>query len=386
MSHKVYVPRRTGLELATLLAVCLVGVTARGNTTLFFENFNSLPLQTSVSYTPAFANAFTHTPPTNWVRDASGVPGVGDPDFGTFEWEGWSFARKGFWDSVGGDARRNFTFGQGTVAVADPDLWNDLGDPANQLGFYNTQLSTPLINFASPDTGARKIAFDSSWSPQCCDDGKLFDPKGNNQTATLRLRFPNNTTKTIFRWESAPFIDPLGRPSMNPNFTPNPFYKSAAPNEKVLIDLSPFLAGAPFSQGRLEFLLTNAGNDGWWAFDTMQLFSLSLVPGDMNIDGVVDTNDIAAFALGVQNVNGYRDTYFGEFPVTRGSPDAVFDFDDIPWFTTLLESSGVGSAAALVQEALRAGAVPEPTGFTLLLLAVMSAAGCRMRRQRSCRN
>src|SRR6187401_2033737 len=67
---------------------------AVGNTTLFFEDFDSLPLQTSVSYTPAIPNAFTHTPPSNtWIRDASGVPGVGNPDLCIFEWEGWSFAR-----------------------------------------------------------------------------------------------------------------------------------------------------------------------------------------------------------------------------------------------------------------------------------------------------
>src|SRR6187431_2894849 len=74
---------------------------AAGNTTLFFEDFDSLPLQTSVSYTPPVQNAFTHTPPTNaWVRDASGVPGVGNPDVGIFEGEGWSFARKDFWISA----------------------------------------------------------------------------------------------------------------------------------------------------------------------------------------------------------------------------------------------------------------------------------------------
>lgn len=386
MLHKILKWLWIRKNLAIALAIFAITVSAHGNTTLFFENFDSLPLQTSVSYTPPVANAFTHTPPTNWVRDASGVPGVGDPDFGIFEWEGWSFARKGFWESVGGGARRNFSFGQGTVAVADPDLWNDSGDPANQLGFYNTQLSTPSINFSSPDTGARKIVFDSSWFPQCCDDGKHFDPKGNNQTATLRLRFPNNSTKTVLRWESAPYIDPNGRPSLNPTNAPNPFYKSAAPNERILIDLSPFLAGVSFSQARLEFLLTNAGDDGWWAFDTMRLFSLSLVPGDMNIDGFVDSNDIPAFALGVQNVEGYRNNYYGEFPVTRGSPDAIFDFDDIPWFTSLLEANGVGSAASLVQEALRAAAVPEPTSFALLSTALASLSRCRLRRQRTSRN
>lgn len=353
---------------------------AAGNTTLFFEDFDSLPLQTSVSYTPPVPNAFTHTTPTNaWIRDASGVPGLGNPDVGIFEWEGWSFARKDFWINAAGDQRRLFFLGEGTVAVADPDEWNDLGDPATRIGFYNTRLSTPFINFTSSDTGARKLSFDSSWFPGCCDDGEQFDPNGNNQTAILQLRFPNNTTKTVFRWESAPFIDPQGRPSMNKNHTPNAFFKPAAINEKILIDLTPFLTGPTFTQARLEFSLINAGDDGWWAFDTARLFSLSLVPGDMNIDGLVDANDIPAFALGVQNVTGYRNAHFGEFPVTRGSPDAVFDFDDIAWFTSLLDASGVGSAAALLQEALQGG-VPEPPAFALLLFGSTVFAGRRPRR------
>ena len=102
----------------------------------------------------------------------------------------------------------------------------------------------------------------------------------------------------------------------------------------------------------------------------------------MNIDGLVDENDIPAFALGVQNVLGYRNAYFGEFPVTRGSPDAVFDFDDILWFTSLLESSGVGSAAALLQEALQAGDVPEPSGFAMLVVGTTVFAGRRCCRRR----
>jgi len=381
MNHSSFRRCLLSAAIAGGVFATLPGRSAVAITTLFFEDFDSLPLQTSVSYTPPWPNAFTHTPPTGWIRDASGVPGINDPDVGIFEWEGWSFARRDFWVGVAGDRRREFTLGKNTVAVADPDEWNDLGDPATRFGFYDTQLSTPFINFANPDAGARKLAFDSSWFPQCCDDGEQFDFHGNNQTAVLRLRFPNNTTKEVFRWESAPFIDPQGRPSMNPNFTPNPFFKSAATNEKVLINLSPFLANVSFTQARLEFSLINAGDDGWWAFDSAQLFSLSLVPGDMNIDGQVNESDIPAFALGVQNVNGYRNAYFGEFPVTRGSPDAVFDFDDIEWFTSVLESNGVASAATLLQEALEAGAVPEPSGVLLICFGLVSSLVGRWRRR-----
>lgn len=375
MLLKIHTPLWFRKNLAISLAIFAITVSAHGNTTLFFEDFDSLPLQTSESYTPPVPNAFTHNlPSSGWTLDNSGIP----PNSGRPEWRGWSFARKTFWNSpaIGGGLRQNFVLGQGTIAVADPKEWNELGNPADQLGFYNTILTTPVINLSNSDLGARKLMFDSSWLGGCCDDGNHT----NNQTAIVRLVFPG-MTKEVLRWESAPFKDSSGLPSLDPRHTPNPFYKSAAPNERVLIDLSPFLSpGLLLSQARLEFSLLNAGDDGWWAFDTMRLFSLSLVQGDMNIDGFVNSDDIPAFALGVQNVEGYRNTYYGEFPVTRGSPDAVFDFDDIPWFTSLLEANGVGSAAALVHEALRAAAVPEPTSFALLVLALASCPRCRSRR------
>jgi hypothetical protein len=376
---------RLPFRAAALAAVLLACANSRsdGNTTLFFEDFDSLPLQTSVSYNPPVPNAFTHTPPAGWIRDASGVPGVGDPDLGVFEWEGWSFARKDFWIDAAAGRRREFFLGKNTVAVADPAEWNDLGNPANKVGFYDTHLSTPFINYANSDDGARKLTFDSSWFPQCCDDGEDFDPDGNNQTAIVRLRFPNGTAVEVLRWESAPFfyIDPITlqqRPSMNPAHTPNPYFKSVATNEKVLVDLSPFLQAVSFTHARIEFSLINAGDDGWWAFDSAMMFSLSLIPGDMNIDGLVNEQDVSAFALGVQNPIAYSNTYFGEFPVTRGSPDGTFDFDDIPWFVDLLDSSGVASAAQAVQAAI--AGIPEPSTLGLSLVLFSGLSGVRQLR------
>ena len=106
------------------------------------------------------------------------------------------------------------------------------------------------------------------------------------------------------RWESRHWC-------RRPGFFPNQFFKPPATNELYFTDdLRPLLVGAPFTRARVEFMLLNAGDDGWWAFDTARMFSLSLVPGDMNIDGDVNDDDIPAFALGVQSVNSYRDAYF----------------------------------------------------------------------------
>lgn len=356
---------------------------ANAITTHLFQDFDALPLQTSIDELPPVPNAFTHTAPNGWIRDASGVPGVGNPDIGVFEWEGWSFARKSFWESVGPRFRDHFTLGNNTIAVAETDAWNDKGNPANNFGFYDTFLTTPLIDFTNAEKGGTKLSFNSSWQPGCCDDGERFAPDQNNQRATVRLRFPNGNVVPILRWESAPFVDPQGHPSLTPGpgFSPNPFYKVANLNERVFVDLAPYLSGSNGKMARIEYGVTDAGDDGWWAVDVMHMFSLSLIPGDMNIDGIVDSNDVPAFALGVQNPEGYSNTYFGEIPVTRGSPDALFDFDDIPWFVSILESSGVGSAAQLVQAALTGGAIPEPSTLAMATLLGVVATVRRSRRR-----
>ncbi|MGD9635589.1 MAG: hypothetical protein AB7G28_15765 [Pirellulales bacterium] len=381
-SRRRTVVGRVAIVLGTALAAC-VAPPACAITTHLYQDFDGLPLQPSVDELPTVPNAFTHNAPSNWIRDASGVPGVGNPDIGVFEWEGWSFARKSFWESVGPRFRDQFTLGKDTIAVAETDAWNDKGNPANTVGFYDTFLTTPLIDFTNAEKGGTKLSFNSSWMPGCCDDGERFDPDQNNQRASIRLRFPNNNVVPVLRWESAPYVDSQGHPSLTlkPNFSPNPFYKTQSLNERVYVDLAPYLSGPNGALARIEYGVTDAGDDGWWAVDVMHMFSFSLVPADMNVDGIVDENDVPAFALGIQNPEAYSNTYFGEIPVTRGSLDSVFDFDDIPWFVDQLESSGVGSAAALVQAALVGGAIPEPSTLVIAALVGTVAATIRPRRR-----
>jgi hypothetical protein len=117
-----------------------------------------------------------------------------------------------------------------------------------------------------------------------------------------------------------------------------------------------------------EFGLLNAGDDGWWAFDTTMMFYLSTVLGDMNISGFIDNGDIGAFALAMRSTDAYRDEYFGEFPATRGSQDGLLDFDDIPWFVEILNSNGVATSSAEVMAAIQG--VPEPPATMLALIAL----------------
>ena len=113
-------------------------------TVIFTENFDQLPLGPPVDEESGITQAFTLEPPENWQVDSADVPGVSSQSVGVTEWEGWWFANKNFWLEVSRDERRSeFKRGEGIVAVADPDEWNDLGDPANNVGFFNTFPTLP---------------------------------------------------------------------------------------------------------------------------------------------------------------------------------------------------------------------------------------------------
>lgn len=374
-------------------------------TPLYFEGFDNVQLRPPEQEfwpVPDPSDAFSHIPPSGWLRDAADVPGVNDPNVGIFEWEGWSFANRRFWTDVNRGstqqptARDFFDLAQGTVAVADPDRWNDLGDPANNFGFFNTQVRTrPIQLTPAPGDDTLTVVFDSSWVGGCCDDGQNFDPGGNNQTGIVRARIGTQTFE-LLRWESAPFYDTItGRPTHQPlndagePNARNEYFKPNNLSERVAIDLTPFLPDPPGGNGQrvafsthpseieLEFAMEDAGDDGYWAFDSIEMASYSTLLGDMNLSGVLDMGDFEAFALGMLDEEEYRFTYFGEFPESRGSLDSNFDFDDAAWFVAEMDKAGVSPSAA-VSLALALGVVPEPTaGVILLLAATLPCSGRR---------
>lgn len=389
-------------------------------TLLFFEDFENLPLGPSVDEFPTnpFPNAFTADPPPGWDR-ADDLPPFGQNALGVTEWRGWSFANEAFWKQaaqqpVGATPRDRFNppgpTGN-TIAVADPDQWNDLGDPANASngGFYNTLIQTPFIDISeAEDPSIRlKLGFDTSWfGGDCCDDGQFFtqpeqpEPFSNNQTAFIQLRSDDGTVSQRFlEWEAAPFLDASGNPTSDfgPGVTPNPRFQPIIDNGRVWVDLEmplppavgPGLAltgSASSSMGglaSLEFGMENAGDDGWWAVDNVEMITITTLPGDMNVNDVLDEGDIAAFALGLLDTTEYRNTYYGEFPVTRGSDDGTFDFDDIEWFVDIMEMGGVSTSPGAIMSLLTVAEVPEPATSLLLGFGVAAASSHRRRRPAS---
>jgi hypothetical protein len=226
-----------------------------GSNTVWSENFDAVPLGPSVNEretqgkvtvaatqpnTLPVQNSFTHTPPAGWGIDNSrGLPGIGDPARGVEEWEGWSFATPAFWTFADRQDRQNFTKGTGVVAIADPDEWDDFGNP-EELGTYNSLLVTPAINISGAPAGALALAFDSSWRDE------------DTQTAIVEVDYGSGFVE-VLRWES--------------NDT-SAFFHNDNANESVLLMLNN-PGGA--TTARLRFGLLNATDDWWWAVDNIRV-------------------------------------------------------------------------------------------------------------------
>jgi len=217
-------------------------------TPLFAEDFEGLPLAKNVDEALAGERVWTKTAPPGWTIDDKGIPGVGDPaQDGVTEWAGWAFADKAWWTQTAEDQNRSqFTRGIGTVAIADPDEWDDAAHAdAAASGWYKTFLSTPAIDVSAVKSGTVVLTFDSSWRPEYDDD--------YHQTANLKVSFDGGPPVQLFLWESN---------------TASPNFKSDATNEAVRINID-IPAGA--QNMSLTFGLFDAGNDWWWAIDNIAI-------------------------------------------------------------------------------------------------------------------
>ena len=252
--------------------------------TIFYEDFEGVTLGPSVDETTIpNPNAWTDTPPVGWNVDDSGIPHLASSTQGVTEWKGWSFTDKTWWSDIAGDQNRSqFTLASGNVAVADPDEWDDKGSPINGSfqGYYDALMTTPAISLVGvPEDGAQ-LSFSSSWRDECCDDGPA---DLNNQTATIRASFDGGANYSeILRWESD---------------SSSPFFKNDATNESVTIDINNPTGAVDVI---LEFGLTNAGNDWWWAIDNVEVTA----PSTLQVDTV--SGEMAI--LGVDDIIGYEIT------------------------------------------------------------------------------
>ncbi|MHC4327632.1 MAG: LamG domain-containing protein, partial [Planctomycetota bacterium] len=229
------------------------------------EDFEGLPLGPNVDEAVVGDAVWTDTPPEGWAVDESGIPGIADPATdGVTEWAGWAFADKAWWTETAGDQNRSqFVLASGTVAVADPDEWDDAAhDDAAAAGWYKTFLTTPATDISGLEAGSLRLTFDSSWRPE-------FD-SNYHQTANITASFDGGDPVEVLLWESD---------SASANFKPD------STNETVVVNLqNP--AGAKSIV--LTFGLFDAGNDWWWAIDNVEVSGFALPePVDPGTDGLV---------------------------------------------------------------------------------------------------
>jgi hypothetical protein len=222
---------------------------------LFFEDFESIALGPNVDEALAGTEVYSPTPPTGWTVDHVSKDGLTplygfnpiDPANGVTEFRGWTFLNRDWWAATAGDQRRTeYVRGVGTVAVADPDEWDDKGDPDN-LGTFNSKLITPAVNIATAGPDTAFLAFDSSTRSE--------EP----QEIYITVAYDGGAETEILRWTS----------------NPGPTLKADAPNERVVLSLNN-PAGA--NTVTVTFGLEKAENDWWWAIDNIAIDAGSVAP------------------------------------------------------------------------------------------------------------
>lgn len=267
-------PICSGVCVAMLLSICFGGISPTWAIDLFSEDFEGLTLGPIVTFDSEIRSrsAWTEVPPPGWTVIDLGVPTVGNPNSGVKEFEGWSFVDKDWWiATAGGQDRELFTNGRGIIAVADPDEWDDFpsfSPSPDDLGTYDAKLRTPSIPLGGVGVNQAKVFFHSSWRPE------------DNQKASLIAHYNTGATVEVMRWESQQNISNGAGGTI-----PNPFYKPDAPNEGLTFNLqNP--AGA--SSVQLEFRLFDAGNDWWWAFDNLKVFTGDAPASDGALRAIID--------------------------------------------------------------------------------------------------
>ena len=119
---------------------------------------------------------------------------------GTTEWQGWSFTTMEFWTSADTQGREDFSLGEGVIAVADPDEWDDYGSPASK-GYFDSSLISPEVSV----TGGQELYLGFATHYQ----------QEDNQTAQVIATFDNGQQQTILKYDGNTASDNKGGHVLN---------------------------------------------------------------------------------------------------------------------------------------------------------------------------
>lgn len=367
-----------------LCALCAsLGVVGNANagggsgTVLFSENFDSLlptlggsvneRVGTDIATLPAsdpdstpIPGVWSATAP-GWTVDndlstydgnptttGAGVPGQGLPLYGVDEWEGWAFANKDFWSAV--DDQRRSEFGtasgaSGTVAIADPDEYFDINDPAidddggpddaTNGGYYSSSLTSASFSVSGGDVYG--LGFDSSWRDEAFDDsapGGLTN--ANNQSVEIIASFDVGGQVQVTKWNSD---------------SADSFFKDDNPDEAFAADGSNLIFEAPAgaTSATLSFNLANGGNDWWWAVDNIEVNDLTGTAGTVfseDFEGVTlgdSVNERLAAGAKVTAEETAVTTIVGTDYPTASRPDSFTHTPPANWSVDNTGTPGAGN-------------------------------------------
>jgi hypothetical protein len=224
-----------------------------GPVVLFEEDFESVELGTTIEESAGTENVWSDVPPDGWTVDRSGVPGYGNlATDGMHEWAGWAFAQRDWWFTVDPQSRDSFQLSQGTIAVADPDEWDDADHPDSaSAGWYKTYMYTPEIDISGAEPGTIQLMFDSSWRPEFDDD--------SHQSGIVTASFNGQEELQLLLWLSDP---------SSPNYKDDSL---TSRNETVVVNVD----NPPWATSMvLKFGMFDAGNDWWWAIDNIKVIGI----------------------------------------------------------------------------------------------------------------
>ncbi|MBD3181924.1 hypothetical protein GF312_06520 [Candidatus Poribacteria bacterium] len=252
--------RRIILAFFMLSVITIINSAYGVEVVLFEEDFEDLTLEDSVMEGLARNKVWTDTPPDGWnIVDAGDKDGGGEICNGMREWDGWAFADAEWWTQTADDQNRSqFTLNglaEGTIAIADPDEWDDANGPEGRGCTFNSWLSTPPINIAGATRNSLVLTFDSSWRPEDQQDAELtvsFD--GDEEIAIMTMESIGVTTRYKVPEEG---IDEI----KNDNTQVNETLEFMIPNPKGSQTMV------------ITWAVIDAINDWWWAVDNISLKS-----------------------------------------------------------------------------------------------------------------
>lgn len=338
------------VQAMTALAAAGLAITASAQpgTIFFFQNFDGIALGENIDEQLDGQFVWSSVPPAGWNNSGStpNDPDINQENVGVREWNAWNFADVTWWSATAGDQGRatfvNGGLASGTVAVADPDEYDDRGSPFRAFGnaFYDVRLVSPSITLPALNTPEITVEFASSWDFEDFADSELVfvfngtidpfrdivgagdqnpdvvdlrtgtgDQKGSlginppsvtqngpttsggtqvqGNTYTIGGPLNNGTIYTGFLWQSENLLS---------DASDNPLFKGTSYNETVSVTI-PVPAGATSVQFAWRHF--NAGNDWWHAIDNVAVKAntnagVTLAPGTFSITSPAN-NGITGF-------------------------------------------------------------------------------------------